>query len=111
MQHNNLTINNDDPFEITAGGTFAGDRVVIFKSSAASPRALHLNTNRGRLSIATNGQTKGHNSAVNAFGCAATPAGPASAAILRAPLGPTSQGPAVGNEGEGRKRKGRNGQR
>ncbi|MBN8721355.1 MAG: S8 family serine peptidase [Acidobacteria bacterium] len=77
----NLQDGNDDPFEITAGGTFAGDRVVIFKSSAASPRALHLNTNRGRLSIATNGQTKGHNSAVNAFGCAATPAGPASAGV------------------------------
>ncbi|KAF0249021.1 MAG: hypothetical protein FD167_1570, partial [bacterium] len=70
-----------DPFEISGGAPFAGDRVVIFKSNAAAPRALHLNTNRGRLMIATQGQTKGHNSAVNAFSCAATPTGPASAGV------------------------------
>lgn len=70
-----------DPFEISAGGPFTGDRVVIFKSDAAAPRALHLNTNRGRLTVATQGQSKGHNSAVNAFSCAATPTGPASAGV------------------------------
>ncbi|MEW6736158.1 MAG: S8 family serine peptidase [Acidobacteriota bacterium] len=92
-----------DPFEITSGGAFAGDRVVIFKSDNAAPRALHLNTNRGRLTIATQGQTKGHNSAVNAFGTAAVPTGPASAGVpgpFPNPFGPlnlienfTSDGP------------------
>ncbi len=70
-----------DPFEITAGGSFTGDRVVILKKDTAAVRALHLNTNRGQLSIATIGQTKGHSAAVNAFSCAATPTGPASAGV------------------------------
>lgn len=47
---------------------------MIVKKTGAADRFLHLNTNRGRLSIATVGQTHGHNSAANAYGCAATPA-------------------------------------
>jgi hypothetical protein len=35
---------------------------------------LHLNTFRGRLSLATVGQIHGHNAAADAFSCAATPA-------------------------------------
>lgn len=73
----NSQTGTQDPFEIAAGGTFAGDRVVIFKTTSAATRALHLNTNRGRLAIATNGQARGHNSAVNAFSVAATPVGSA----------------------------------
>ena len=52
----------------------AGSRIVIVKKTGAADRFLHLNTNRGRLSIATAGQTHGHSAAANAFGCAATPA-------------------------------------
>ena len=67
-----------DPFEAVTGG-FAGDHIVIIKYTGAgtpADRFLHLNTNRGRLSIATAGQIQGH-AAVNsagAFGVAATPA-------------------------------------
>jgi len=50
----------------------AGSRIVIVKKTGAADRFLHLNTNRGRLSIATAGQTHGHAAAANAYGCAAT---------------------------------------
>ena len=50
---------------------------MIVKKTGAADRFLHLNTNRGRLSIGTTGQTHGQNSAANAYGCAATPAGAA----------------------------------
>ena len=40
----------------------------------AANRFLHLNTNRGVLSISTPGQTHGHSQAAAAFSCAATPA-------------------------------------
>jgi hypothetical protein len=63
-----------DPFEIMGQG-FANDRIVIVKF-AGSARFLHLDTNRGRLSISTQGETHGHNatSAANSFGVAATSA-------------------------------------
>lgn len=50
------------------------DRLVVFKTSTAEVRAISLNTNRGKLSVSTTGQTHGHASAVNAFCVAATPA-------------------------------------
>src|SRR5207253_1426601 len=51
-------------------------RIVIVKKATAQPRFLHLNTNRGRLSIPTSGTTHGHATvnSVAAFGVAATPA-------------------------------------
>ncbi|HKQ75439.1 MAG TPA: S8 family serine peptidase [Blastocatellia bacterium] len=49
-----------------------GDRVVIFRNNGEATRALHLNTNRGELAIATDGQTFGHKAAADAFGVAAT---------------------------------------
>jgi Subtilase family len=49
-------------------------RAVIVKKTGAADRFLHLNTNRGTLSIATAGQTHGHSAAANAYSCAATPA-------------------------------------
>src|SRR5262249_19527261 len=48
-------------------------RLVIVKFSGQA-RFLHLNTFRGRLSISTNGVTKGHSCAANAFGVAAVDA-------------------------------------
>ncbi|HKQ90686.1 MAG TPA: S8 family serine peptidase [Blastocatellia bacterium] len=65
----------------------AGSRIVIVKKAGAADRFLHLNTNRGRLSIATAGQTHGHAAAANAFGCAATPAATAIGGALN-PTGP-----------------------
>ena len=53
-----------DPFEFISASIPAGSRiyVVLFSGSA---RALRVDTNRGRLSIGTNGSTYGHNSGVN----------------------------------------------
>ena len=62
-----------DPFEIARTFT-AGDRIVIAKDVTAAPRALHLNTLRGELAIATVGQTHGHSAAAGVFAVAAVPA-------------------------------------
>ena len=64
-----------DPYEIVIPA-LAGERLVVVKKPSAAARMLHLNTNRGRLAIATAGQTHGHNSttAPYSFGVAATPA-------------------------------------
>jgi hypothetical protein len=75
----NIQNGTQDPYEqVFRNPSFPpGSRIVIVKKTGAADRFLHLNTNRGRLSIGTAGQTRGHNSAANAFGCAATPAGAA----------------------------------
>jgi subtilase family protein len=71
----------DDPYEEVFQDPDQGQapfpvnsRIVVVQKTGAAGRFLHLNTNRGRLSIATAGQTHGHAAAANAFGCAATPA-------------------------------------
>lgn len=69
----NIQNGTQDPYEQISQST-ANPRIVIVKKAAAAARFLHLNANRGRFSIATSGQTHGHSSAANAFGCAATPA-------------------------------------
>jgi subtilisin-like proprotein convertase family protein len=73
----NIQDGNDDPFELLVPTALG--RLVIVKKSTAAVRFLHLNTNRGRLSVATAGQIKGHaaTSATFSFGVAATPAGAA----------------------------------
>lgn len=66
-----------DPYERFGTGTdtaFAGRRFVIVKAAAAEPRHLYLGSGRGILTISTNGQTKGHSTAIGGFGIAATPA-------------------------------------
>jgi hypothetical protein len=71
----NIQNGTRDPIEQTATASqVAGRRVVIVKKTGSADRFLHLETNRGTLSLATAGQTHGHNSAPDAFGCAATPA-------------------------------------
>jgi len=67
-----------DPIEQISQST-ANPRIVIVKKSTAESRFLHLNTNRGRLSIATSGTTHGHSTvtSVGSYGVAATPAGAA----------------------------------
>jgi hypothetical protein len=64
----------EDPFEAT-DGVFAGERVAIVLYAGAG-RFLHLNSNRNRLQISTQGNTHGHaaTTAPNSFGVAATPA-------------------------------------
>lgn len=71
----NAQSGTQDPLE-DAGTRATGERVVIAKYSGES-RFLHLNTNRGRLAIATNGVTYGHNAGRNTISVAATPSGPA----------------------------------
>ncbi len=53
-----------------------GDRIVVVKATG-SARFLHLDTGRARLATSTNGNTKGHPSAANAF-CVAAVAAPTS---------------------------------
>src|SRR5215510_9201784 len=72
----NIQNGTQDPFEAVAQPP-GPSRYVIVKKTGAADRFLHLNTNRGRLSIGTAGQTHGHSAAANAYGCAATPAGAA----------------------------------
>jgi uncharacterized protein (TIGR03437 family) len=50
-----------------------GERIVVVKYRGAA-RFLHLDVGRGRLSVATSGQTRGHSAAVNAFSVAAVDA-------------------------------------
>ena len=71
----NIQDGNDDPVEAVAGGS-TGERIVIVKKSTAAVRALHLDTNRGSLSVATAGSTHGHatTSSLFSFAVAATPA-------------------------------------
>ncbi len=71
----NVQSGTQNPYEQISAKTLAsGDRLVVFKTSAAAVRAFHLNTNRGTLTVATNGQTTGHACAADAFCMAATPA-------------------------------------
>ncbi len=49
----------------------AGYALVIVKKASAQPRFMHLNTNRGRLEISTDGQTSGHSATDGAFSVAA----------------------------------------
>ncbi len=70
----NLQDGNDFPVEFIAGDRQSGERIYILKNAGEEIRALHLNTNRGRLSIATPGQVFGHNAAASTISVAATPA-------------------------------------
>ncbi len=71
----NVQSGTQNPYEqVSAGSLAKGDRLVVFKTTGAAVRAFHLNTNRGTLTVATNGQTTGHACAAAAFCMAATPA-------------------------------------
>ena len=62
-----------DPYEAisNSNGFAANTRIVVVLHSGA-PRALHLDTERGRLSINTAGATFGHNAAASTVTTAAT---------------------------------------
>jgi hypothetical protein len=72
-----------DPYEFVRTGTncgtasasgycpTAGDRIVVVLFNGA-PRALHIDTERGRLSIGTTGATFGHNAGASTVTLAAT---------------------------------------
>jgi len=63
---------NDDPLEaVPLDATAVGGYVLILKDPAAQPRFLNLTNRRGRLGVATSGQTRGHSAAAGAFSVAA----------------------------------------
>jgi hypothetical protein len=72
----NFQTGTQDPYEQVSSPTGSDGNLIIIVKYAGVGRFLHLGTNRGRLSIATVGQTHGHSAvnAPNAFGVAATPA-------------------------------------
>ncbi|HQU85544.1 MAG TPA: carboxypeptidase regulatory-like domain-containing protein [Pyrinomonadaceae bacterium] len=71
----NVQTGTQDPLE-DAGNRAVGERIVIVKKVGAANRFLHLNTNRGVLSVSTNGTVYGHNAGLNTISVAATPSGP-----------------------------------
>jgi hypothetical protein len=81
----NIQSGTQDPIEQISQST-ANPRIVILKKVGAAGRFLHLDTNRGQLSISTQGNTHGHNAASGAYGVAATPA----YSPFSFPVGPTS---------------------
>ncbi|HXF43387.1 MAG TPA: S8 family serine peptidase, partial [Pyrinomonadaceae bacterium] len=72
----NVQNGTQDPVE-DVGTAASGQRIVIVKKASAAARYLHLNTNRGVLSISTPGVMYGHNASRNTISVAAVPAGPA----------------------------------
>jgi hypothetical protein len=69
---NNRQNGTIDPYE-SVGTISNGEYIVIVKYSGVG-RFLHLSTGRGLLSISTQGSTRGHDCATNAFDVAATSA-------------------------------------
>jgi hypothetical protein len=64
---------DDNPYEFIDSGAFndTGNTLAVVRVSGDG-RYLHVNTHRGRLAVATAGQTSGHACAAGAFGVAAT---------------------------------------
>ncbi len=69
----NIQDGNDNPYE-GFSNTTTNSRLYILKKTSASIRALQLHTNRGRLSISTDGSIYGHHAVNSAFCVSATPA-------------------------------------
>ena len=71
----NIQNGTQDPIE-QISQSLASPRIVVVKKNTAQARFLHLNTNRGQLSIRTSGTTHGHATVTGdgAYGVAATPA-------------------------------------
>jgi len=66
---------NDDPVElISSSGVNDADRKLIVTRASGAGRFLHLSATRGRLAIATAGQTSGHSAARGAVSVAAVDA-------------------------------------
>ena len=63
-----------DPYEFCSrsAGFAVGSRIVIAQKAGAAQRGLHLDTERGQLTIGTSGATFGHNAGLNTVSVAAT---------------------------------------
>jgi hypothetical protein len=73
----NVQNGTQDPFEQTNAGNTTNNRVVVLQKTGAANRFLHITINAnglGKLSISTEGTTKGHSISALAYGVGATPA-------------------------------------
>jgi Subtilase family/S-layer homology domain len=82
----NIQNGSQDPLEFLTGTPSANQKMVVVRKAGAAPRFMSVTMNRGRLSINTTGQTRGHGASPLAMGVAATPA--ATAFGLPTPNGP-----------------------
>lgn len=69
----NTQSGTQDPFEIVDGAN-TGERIVVARKTSAATRIFNMQLSRGELTYANAGSTRGHNSTVDGFGVAATPA-------------------------------------
>ena len=81
----NIQNGTQDPFEQVSLQPNAS-RIVVFQKAGANNRFFHLANIRGRLAVATAGETHGHSAAAGAYTVAATPA--AAAFSIGYPIGP-----------------------
>jgi hypothetical protein len=82
----NIQNGSQDPLEFLTSTPSVNQKLVVVRKAGAQARFISVTTNRGRLSINTTGQTRGHSSASLGMGVAATPA--AAAFGLPTPAGP-----------------------
>ena len=83
----NIQNGTQDPVElIGSANVINNNRLVVFQHTGAANRFLHLVLFRGRLAVATAGETHGHSAASGAYTVAATPAATSAGA-------PTPNGP------------------
>jgi subtilase family protein len=83
----NIQNGTQDPVELIGSANVVNNnRLVVFQNTGAANRFFHLVLFRGRLSVATSGETHGHSAASGAYTVAATPA--ATSAGTPTPDGP-----------------------
>lgn len=86
----NIQNGTQDPVElIGSANVINNNRLVVFQNTGALNRFIHLVLFRGRLAVATSGETHGHSAASGAYTVAATPAAVSGAV-------PTPNGPFPG---------------
>lgn len=86
----NIQNGTQDPVElIGSANVINNNRIVVFKNTGAADRFFHLVLFRGKLTVATSGETHGHSAASGAYTVAATPAAASAGA-------PTPEGPFPG---------------
>ena len=79
----NIQNGNDDPYEFISSDGFndTNNRLVVALASGSN-RFIHLATFRGQLAYTTNGETKGHSAAQDAYSVAAVNVASASGGIF-----------------------------
>jgi Subtilase family len=83
----NIQNGTQDPVElIGSANVINNNRLVVFQKTGAANRFFHLVLFRGKLAVATSGETHGHSAASGAYTVAATPAAKSAGA-------PTPNGP------------------